>query len=99
MKAEETSSNSICVHWKASTRDAGSSLWGYVVEYQQVGHGWCTLDAYVGFHREVNNLLPSTSYNVRVSAVNFAGDPHISAIAPVQTGPPGMAYGKFIDRS
>ena len=83
LAVEATSSTSISVKWAACTNDGGSSITGYEVEYRTA------LDSASPFDTRLlgdvvlttlDNLAPSTEYEVRVRVENAVGrsDPSVT---------------------
>ena len=75
VSVEVTSSTSIFVQWKASKKDGGSPITGYVVEYRPTSNlsfetRVVTRDV---FSTSLNSLTPSTEYDVRVRGQNVVG--------------------------
>ena len=72
VSVEATSSTSISVQWKASKKDGGSPITGYVVEYSPTSNPsfetqMVTRDI---FSTSLDGLTPSTEYDVRVRGEN-----------------------------
>jgi len=75
VSVEATSSTSISVHWKASKKDGGSPITGYMVEYCPTSNPSFETQVVTrdGFSTTLDGLTPSTEYDVRVRGENAVG--------------------------
>ena len=77
VSVEATSSTSISVQWAASRKDGGSSITGYVVEYHVASDPESSFETQVVRHNvfsmTLDDLTPSTEYDVRVRGENAMG--------------------------
>ena len=93
MSVEATSSTSICVKWAACANDRGSSITGYVVEHRPALDSASLFETWV-VEREVlsttvDDLTPSTLYEVRVKGENAVGRSDPSSSWWTKTKPDG----------
>ena len=93
MSVEATSSTSLSVKWAACTNDGGSSITGYVVEYRPALDPTSPFETWV-VEREVlsttlDDLTPSTLYEVRVRGENAVGRSDPSSSRWTKTKPDG----------
>jgi sugar lactone lactonase YvrE len=76
LSASEVSYNEAALSWQAPTSDGGDPISGYLVYTRQAGQeGWTlgpSLDA--SARSATVSLNPSTSYEAKVVAVNYAGE-------------------------
>ena len=84
LAVEATSSTSISVKWAACTNDGGSPITGYLVQYRPVLDPTSPFETHL-FGEDVvlttlDNLAPSTEYEVRVRVKNAVGrsDPSVT---------------------
>ena len=81
---EATSSTSISVKWAACTNDGGSPITGYVVEYRHALDPTSPFETHLlgedVVSTTLDNLAPSTKYEVRVRVENAVGrsDPSVT---------------------
>ena len=106
VSVEGTSSTSISVQWKASKKDGGSPITGYVVEYrptsnpsfetQVVASDLLSRDV---FSTTLNGLTPSTEYDVRVRGENAVGHsvPSVTMRAKTEADPRVKEQVGFVD--
>jgi len=79
-----TSSTTISMEWAACSNDGGSSITGYIVEYYSVAdpvpHFETQVFASDVLSTTVDDLTPSTEYEVRVRVENAVGrsDPSVT---------------------
>ena len=84
LAVEATSSTSLSVKWAVFTNDGGSSITGYVVEYRHALDPASPFETYLlgddVFSTTLDNLAPSTEYEVRVRVENAVGcsDPSVT---------------------
>ena len=84
LAVEATSSTSISVKWVACTNDGGSPITGYVVEYHSALDPASPFEMHlVGediVSTTLDDLSPSTEYEVRVTVENAVGhsDPSVT---------------------
>ena len=84
LAVEATSSTSISVKWAACTNDGGSSITGYVVEYCPALYPASPFETHLlgedVILTTLDNLAPSTEYEVRVRVENAVGrsDPSVT---------------------
>ena len=96
VSVEATSSTSISVQWSASRKDGGSPITGYVVEYHEASDPASSFETQVVasdvFSTTLDDLTPSTEYDVRVRGENAVGRSDPSATINTKTD------GEFIKR-
>lgn len=87
MSVEATSSTSISVQWKASKKDGGSPITGYVVEYCPTSNPSFEAQMVASdvFSTTLDGLTSSTEYDVRVRGENAMGCSVPSAIKRTKT--------------
>ena len=93
MSVEATSSTSLSVKWAACTNDRSSSITGYLVEYRPALNPASPFETWV-VEREVlsttlDDLTPSTLYEVRVRGENTVGRSDPSSSWWIKTKPDG----------
>ena len=93
LAVEATSSTSLSVKWAACTNDGGSPITGYVVEYRPALDPASPIETCV-VEREVlsttlDDLTPSTLYEVRVRGENAVGRSDPSSSRWTKTKPDG----------
>ena len=84
LAVEATSSTSISVKWAACTNDGGSSITGYEVEYRPALDPASPFETHLlgedVVSTTLDDLSPSTEYEVRVTVENAVGhsDPSVT---------------------
>ena len=87
LAVEAVSSTSLSVKWAVCTNDGGSSITGYVVEYRHALDPASPFETHLlgddVFSTTLDNLVPSTEYEVRVRVENAVGhsDPSVTTRA------------------
>ena len=90
LAVEATSSTSISVKWAACTNEGGSSITGYVVEYRPALDSASPFETHLLGEDDVSTTLddlsPSTEYEVRVTVKNAVGhsDPSVTMRAKTE---------------
>jgi len=98
LSASASSSRVMGLQWSRSSSDGGSPITGHVVEYRNASDPASTFQTRpflaTSLSADLDNLVPYTSYEVRVRADNAAGLSAPSNALTTRTDPEGNGEGE-----